>query len=128
MTATIIQPNQYLKIGMLQLPFPSEDMSVEDVVECYQLNYPILADSDISAPRLEGDILVYEAVPPPVKTKGKETKSSGHSIWQKRRMQDIAVDPVVYCGGQSGAALSRLLKRSGKGLSLRGAKLCLPPF
>lgn len=70
----LIQAPQYLKVQTLMLRFPSDDMTVEEVVELYKVNYPVLMNASINDPVLESGNLVWEAVPPPVKTKGRKKK------------------------------------------------------
>lgn len=67
---TIIRPKRVFKIGTLQLQDPDPNRTPKEVLEFYTPNYPFLAHSTISEPKVVGDELHYEVERPPVKTKG----------------------------------------------------------
>lgn len=56
--------------GSIQLPDPDHTMKPEQVKELYSANHPHLANAVVEGPATEGDYLVYEFKPAPVKTKG----------------------------------------------------------
>ena len=131
MSIQVMQPEQYLAIGTLKLPFPSPDLTVEEVVSMYQLNYPVLADADISKGIVQGDTLVYEATPPPVKTKGRNENSKtslGHRLVRQRNLIEAEADPTVVARGRNAKSIQGLIGKIYRPTSIKGNRLCLPPW
>ncbi len=56
--------------GSVQLPDPDPSMKPEQVRELYAANHTHLANAVVEGPTTEGDYLVYEFKPAPVKTNG----------------------------------------------------------
>src|SRR5690606_7080218 len=124
----LIKAPQYLKVQTLMLRFPSDDMKVEEVVELYKVNYPVLMNATINDPVLEGGNLVWEATPPPVKTKGRKKKpltvlrqmAKGHAVadWNGSTMLTVVI---------TGARVERVLGAlSGRRASSRSLPLSIP--
>ncbi|WP_319946203.1 PRTRC system protein C [Methylophaga thalassica] len=56
--------------GSVQMPDPDPSMKPEQVKELYSANHQHLANAVVEGPSTQGDYMVYEFVPAPVKTKG----------------------------------------------------------
>lgn len=56
--------------GSVQMPDPDPTMKPDQVRELYSANHQHLANAVVEGPTTEGDYLVYEFKPAPVKTKG----------------------------------------------------------
>lgn len=121
------RPDQYLAIGTLKLPFPSPEMTVEEVREMYQMNFPVLMNAELSSPRLEGGALIYEATPPPVKTKGKESVSLGEALIAQRKAMTTHEHPLLV-RGSTAKTIQRLLKNPQRNMNIKGVRACLPPL
>lgn len=67
MTTTMIR---IFRSGSIQLPDPDSSLTPEKVKDLYAVNHPHLAGAVIEGPTTEGDKLVYDFKPAPVKTKG----------------------------------------------------------
>ncbi len=63
-------PTRVFKLGVKRLADPAPDLPAEEAVKLYQRNFPIIAQSTLAAPVVEGEELVYAIELPPVKTKG----------------------------------------------------------
>jgi len=66
----LAQATRTFKIGSVLLPDPAPDLSPEEAVKLYALNYPVVANGDLEGPEMVGDTAEYTVTPPPVKTKG----------------------------------------------------------
>lgn len=129
MTAQVTQPNQYITIGTIKLPFPCESSTIDDVVEMYQINYPILADATISSPKLINGELIYTATPPPVKTKGKSLSLSvGQRLVNKKNSLVKTGNSVVVVAPSITHAVIHILKKNASSKALENHRTCLPPF
>jgi len=62
--------NRIFRSGSIQLPDPDPSLTPEKVRELYSVNHSHLASAVIEGPTTEGNALVYEFKPAPVKTKG----------------------------------------------------------
>jgi len=67
MTTTLIRK---FKSGSVMLADPNPDLSPDEVRKLYAVNYPHLSSASVGEPTVQGDELVYEFMPPAVKTKG----------------------------------------------------------
>lgn len=68
--SNVKQLTRIFRSGSVQLPDPDPSMKPDQVKELYSANHQHLANAVVEGPTAEGDYLVYEFKPAPVKTKG----------------------------------------------------------
>lgn len=93
METNIIRPKRVFKLGALALADPDPALSPEKVLEVYTPNYPFLAHSTVSEPKIVGDELHYEVERPPVRTKGAVAAPLAHVCALPDGAQ-LAADPM----------------------------------
>lgn len=62
--------NRIFRSGSIQMNDPDPSLTPEKVKDLYAVNHPHLAGAVIEGPTTEGNNLIYEFKPAPVKTKG----------------------------------------------------------
>ncbi len=66
----ILKPARVFMLGVMRLADPAPELPAEQAVQLFSANFPIIAQSTLGSPSVQGAELVYVIQPPPVKTKG----------------------------------------------------------
>ena len=66
----ILKPTRIFMLGVMKLTDPAPELPAEQAVRLYSANFPIIAQSTLGNPTVQGSDLIYAIEPPPVKTKG----------------------------------------------------------